>query len=249
MRYRVAYACNRTLGLAYRGLDWLPPGDVSFADLVGAMLAADRDFFPNDPRVRERLSKEAQLRAIPLAKTGEFVTRVEVPLNAAARRRFVERYREAFGIPADARVTVTVRNTHIYVPPLLPKHTSEIFDLKPNMSRWTSVKTEHYLIKLAWWQREGNDLEGWGTHRRYRTGATIVAEKSGRVRAVLQKPTYCDGNGLALRLLAAHAHGRKHDAADRSRRRGAPARNSRQPGKRHTLHHRCDAGTACRGRP
>jgi hypothetical protein len=64
----------------------------------------------------------------------------------------------------------------------------EPFDLTPNMSRLTSEKTEHYLIKLAWWQREPNDIVGWGTHRRYRTGATIVARKSGRVRAVLQNP-------------------------------------------------------------
>ena len=90
------------------------------------------------------------------------------------------------GIPADARVNVTVRGFHIYAPPIIPLSTSESFDLTPNMKRWTSEKTENYLIKLAWWQREPNDLAGWGAHRRYRTGATIVSEKSGRVRTVLQ---------------------------------------------------------------
>jgi hypothetical protein len=186
MRYRVAYACNRTLGLAYRGLDWLPPGDASLADFVAAMLAADSNFFPDDARVRKALSKEAALRAIPLADTIEFAPRVLIPLNAAERRTFVERHREALGIPAEARVTVTVRKIHIYTPPPLPKKTGEVFELKPDISKWTSANTEHYLIKLGWWQREPNDLEGWGTHRRYRTGATIVVEKSGRVRAFLQ---------------------------------------------------------------
>jgi len=186
LRYRIAYACNRTLGLAYRGLDWLPPGDASFADLVGAMLAADREFFPGKARIREILCKEARRRGIPVTKTVELLRQVEVPLNAAARRRFVEQHREALAIPAGARVNVTVRRIHVYAPPIVPMSNSELFDLTPNMKRWTSETTENYLIKLAWWQREPNDLVGWGTHRRYRTGATIIAEKSGRVRTVLQ---------------------------------------------------------------
>jgi len=188
LRYRIAYACDRTLGLAYRGLDWLPPGDSSFADLVGAMLAADRAFFPDNPRVREVLGEEAGRRGIGITETNQVMASVEVPLNAAARRKFGEHHRDALRIPADARVTVTVRPTHIYTPPLVPRSTGESFDLKPNMSRWISETTEHYLIKLAWWEREANDLVGWGTHRRYRAGATIVAEKSGQVRAVLQNP-------------------------------------------------------------
>jgi hypothetical protein len=182
---QLAYACNRTLGLAYRGLDWLPPGDASIADFVAAMLAADLHFFPNDQRACKVLAKEARLRKIPLAQPVEFVKRVRIPRNAAERRTFVDRYRKAFGIPATARVTVTVRKTHIYAPPLrFVGH--ERFDLTPDMSRRTSAKTEHRLIKLAWWQREENDLNGWGTHRRFRTGATIVTDKSGRVRAFLQ---------------------------------------------------------------
>jgi hypothetical protein len=112
---------------------------------------------------------------------------VKVPLNAEARRKFVEAHREALGIPADARVSINVRSTHIYAPPPVPA-LGESFDLRPNMSRLTSAKTEHYLIKLAWWQREANDILGLGTHRRYRTGATIVVTKRGRVRAFLHNP-------------------------------------------------------------
>ena len=180
----LGYACNRTLGLAYRGLDWLPPGDASFADLVAAMLTADLHFFPNDERVRKVLTKEARLRKIPLGKPVDFVKRIRIPRNAAERRAFVDRYRQRFGIPATARVTV--RKIHIYAPSVRwVGH--ERFDLTPDMSRRTSAKTEHLLIKLAWWQREENDVKGWGTHRRYRTGATIVTDKSGRVRAVLQQ--------------------------------------------------------------
>lgn len=183
---QLGYASNRILGLAYRGLDWLPPGDASIADFVAAMLTADLHFLPNDQRTRKVLVKEARLRKIPLAKPFEFVKRVRIPLNAEERRAFVDRYRKRFGIPATARVNVTVRKTHIYESPVRwIGH--ERFDLTPDMSRRTSAKTEHRLIKLAWWQREENDLNGWGTHRRYRTGATIVTDKSGRVRTVLQQ--------------------------------------------------------------
>jgi hypothetical protein len=186
LRQRMAYAVNRTLGLAYRGLDWLPPGDASFADLVAAMLAADREFFPDDPRVREGLSKEAGLRGIPIAEASQLFKRVKLPLDADMRQKFVERRRKALGVPADARVKLILRKIHIYAPPLLPKSIGEGFDLKPDMSRLVSADTEHYLIKLAWWQREANEVEGWGKHRRYRSGATIVVEKGGRIRAVLQ---------------------------------------------------------------
>jgi hypothetical protein len=182
----IGYACNRTLGLAYRGLDWLPPGDASFADFVAAMLAADLHFFPNDPHVRKVLAKEARLRKIPLAKPIEFVQRLQIPRNASERQRFVDRYRKVFGIPTGARVKLTVRKTHIYAPPLFPM-SHERFNLTPDISRKTSAKTEHYLIKLAWWQREANDIKGWGAHRRFRTGATIITGKNGRVRAVLQQ--------------------------------------------------------------
>ena len=182
---QLAYASNRILGLAYRGLDWLPPGDASIADFVAAMLAADLHFLPNDKSTREVLAKAARERKIPLGQPVEFVERVGIPRNAAERRIFVDSYRKTFGIPATARVTVTVRKTHIYKPPLhFVGH--ERVDLKPDMEERTPEETEHLLIKLAWWQREQNDLHGWGTHRRYRTGATIVTDKGGRVVEVLQ---------------------------------------------------------------
>jgi len=186
MRYRIAYASDRTLGLAFRGLDWLPPGDASFADLTLAMLAADQEFFPDDARTRTQLRQEATSRGIPLSDAApRFVSHVEVPLNAAAEKKFLARHREALEIPSRTDVQVSVRRIHIYKPPPVPRTTSESFDLTPDMKRWVSPDTENCLIKLAWEQHETNDLEGWGTSRSYRTGSTIVATPAGRVRAVL----------------------------------------------------------------
>lgn len=186
MSNRIAYAVNRTLGLAYRGLDWLPPGDASFADLVAAMLAADKAFFPDDPRVRDVLREEAVSRGIPVAGEGvyDFLKVGKLPLNADARRRFAERHRKVLGIPADARVRVRVRKFRVYTPPLFPKRNDEVFNLKPDMSGLRWADTDHYLIKLAWWQREANDIEGWGKHRCYRSGATIIVKRGKRHGAI-----------------------------------------------------------------
>ena len=196
-------ACSRTLGLAYRGLDWLPPGDASIADFVTAMLTADRHFFPNDHDTQRVLEQEAQARKIPLAQPVKFVKRVRIPRNATERLAFVNRYRKAFRIPDSARVKVTIRTIHIYEPPFfVARH--ERFELTPKMSGRISEKTEHRLIKLAWWQREENDLNGLGTHRRYRTGATIVTDKTGRVIDVLQQghtPTATSTRSRYLRLM------------------------------------------------
>ena len=119
----------------------------------------------------------------------DVAARLSLPtVGGSEDRAFGEQQREAFGIKPEAKVTVTVRPTHIYAPPPIPKSNSEPFDLTPDMSKFTSAKNEHYLIKLAWMELEPNEIEGWGTHRCYRTGATIVAETNGRVLVVLQNP-------------------------------------------------------------
>jgi hypothetical protein len=105
--------------------------------------------------------------------------------TSAARRALGESYRSVLEIPEDARIAMTVRRTHVYRPPLLPMSNSEVFDLKPDMSRFD--RTPHHVIKIAWWQREPIDLgPRWGRQRRYRTGATIVVDGDGKIVAALR---------------------------------------------------------------
>ena len=185
LRYRIAYATDRTLGMCFRGLDWLPPGDASFSDLLAAMLVADELYVPDRERARRTLRRQAARRGIGVPDPINLGENVVVPATAAARRALGDSYRSVLEIPEAARVTLTVRPTHIYRPPLLPKSNAEVFDLKPDMSPFD--RTLHHVIKFAWWQREPNDLGArWGRQRRYRTGATLVVDGDGRIVAALR---------------------------------------------------------------
>lgn len=200
LRYRVAYATDRTLGICFRGLDWLPPGDASFADLVAAMVVADELYLPDHERARRTLSSHAARRGIPIPEAIDLGRSVAVPTTAAGRRALGESFRSVLGIPDDARVQVTVRRTHIYRPPLLPKSNSEAFDLKPDMARFD--RAPHDVIKIAWWQREPNDLgPRWGRQRRFRTGATIVVDGDANVVAALRNSHGAAAAGSRSRFL------------------------------------------------
>ena len=46
---------QRVLNMCIRAIDYLPPVDVTFGDFLRALITADADFFPDDPR-RYRLA-------------------------------------------------------------------------------------------------------------------------------------------------------------------------------------------------
>ena len=52
-RIAAGYAINRVGSMLFKGLDWLPPGEATFADVVRAMLAADRFHHPDLPDERD----------------------------------------------------------------------------------------------------------------------------------------------------------------------------------------------------
>ena len=81
---------------------------------------------------------------------------------------------------------MTARAFHVYEPPLVPR-SGEVFWLAPQMkAQWQARENAHLLVKLAWHQIEPNEVASRGRQRRYRTGATIVVDREGRVRAVLR---------------------------------------------------------------
>lgn len=56
---------DRILGLVVRAIDYLPPLDVTFGDVVRAIITADRDLFPDDAmRFRARLVESLRQRGI-----------------------------------------------------------------------------------------------------------------------------------------------------------------------------------------
>ena len=97
--------------MMFKGLDWLPPGDVTLADYARAMLAADRFHHPERPQERICLVEECVRRWIAsrrdLAIAVEESTldvgpvdRERLVSEKSAARRFVSDRRELLGVPA-----------------------------------------------------------------------------------------------------------------------------------------------------
>jgi hypothetical protein len=198
-RWQTTYAVNRLLSLIYKGLDWLPPGEASLGELIRAMVVADEIYLPKETTARGVLVREALhrriLREVPpqnatlgLAE-GNFGNPFELLRSSArARRGFVERHREAFGIAPGTPVHVVCRLCDVYEPQLVPPHQGESFFLSPPFKRHERVgRSKHLVLKLRWMCTEPNNLgSAWGRARRFKSGATVVFDQQGRARAVLR---------------------------------------------------------------
>ncbi len=55
LAHEAVEAAQRVLNICIRGVDYLPPVDVTFGDYLRALITADTDFFPDDPK-RYRLA-------------------------------------------------------------------------------------------------------------------------------------------------------------------------------------------------
>lgn len=199
-RGRATYAANRLLSLIYKGLDWLPPGEASFGELIRAMLVADEFYLPNLATARRRLLRQAMRRHIIKASpsidlTMGFTAPREgnlfdlLPSSIKARRKFVALHRRRLGIPAEAQVRFTCRMFDLYEPTLVPNQLrSETFFLwpVPNPEK-RNRGLRHLLVKLRWMAKEASDLGAqWPGSRHFTAGVTIVFDHKGRVCAVLR---------------------------------------------------------------
>lgn len=107
--------------LVLRSLDYLPPGEVSFADYGRAILASDQASYAGDSTGRDLLVAEFVRRCI-VADSGELAvaTDYELPAVSAAdldtlvrsdwaAYDFVDRHRDLFGVPEEAPFRVYPR--------------------------------------------------------------------------------------------------------------------------------------------
>ena len=62
--YALSKAAERCKRMTFRALDYLPPGEVSYADFGRAMMAVDRAAYPADPKMREWISESFVKRHI-----------------------------------------------------------------------------------------------------------------------------------------------------------------------------------------
>ncbi|MCP4572670.1 MAG: hypothetical protein GY838_10000 [bacterium] len=199
-------ASERLKRTLFRGLDYLPPGDVTFADLARAVLAADEASHPQSKRQRQWMIAEFIKRGIaPDGRALEVETNFDHPavadLDLAALVRsdyvaydFAEKNRDLLGIPrrikgfeVRPRLDVTKRDWH----------------------RDGPQETRECFFKVAWTEMEKNVRDrGLPDRRRWTAGTTLVMswdEGPPTVRALLTtrrtRTDRTDTDRLLLHLL------------------------------------------------
>jgi hypothetical protein len=164
-----------------RGLDYLPPGEITFADYGRAILAADQASFPDD-RWRRSIRAELVRRGI-VATERELVveTNVAHPAVAAADLQalvdspwsaymFAEANRDLLRIPPGAQFEVLPRivvNKRFELPGLQTHVTGETEAVLP---------VKELLFKVRWSVTEDNPPDLGAKTRRIQTGTTLVID-------------------------------------------------------------------------
>jgi hypothetical protein len=167
----------------FRGLDYLPPGDVTFADLARSILAADAASHPDSGRQREWLIEEfVKRRIVDDANQLEVRTGINEPAVQAldldsliksdyVAYQFADKNRYLLGIPVDTTFEVRPRldMTKLY------------------WHRDGKKEMRECLFKVAWTEEEPNDTGPAAIRRRrYVAGTTLAIDwESRNVRALL----------------------------------------------------------------
>jgi hypothetical protein len=169
-----------------RALDYLPPGEVSFADCARAIIAADQASHPDDPQERDWMREEFVRRGMAPNREALQVAVPDVKLEGVdletlansdwAAYEFANRHRELLGIP-DAipfQVEPRLRATKAYY------H-------REDGQSYRKEFVQECLFKVWWNQEEDNNLGGWFPRKRQiSVGSTLAIDwDTSQVRALL----------------------------------------------------------------
>jgi hypothetical protein len=148
--------------MTLRALDYLPPGEVSFADYARAIIAADQASHPDDPEERTWLRQAFVTRGIVAneealqvaAPEGEFG---DVDLDAllnddAAARAFADKHRKLLRIPEGAPCEVGPRL----------KVTKKYYYRADGQAKYSEVLVTEGLLKV-WWPHSEHTGSSVGT--------------------------------------------------------------------------------------
>lgn len=179
----LAVAAERFKRTLFRGLDYLPPGEASFADLARAMIAADEASHPESGAQREWIRNEFLRRGI-VARRRELEVKANYPHPAVAALDlatlvesdwaaydFANRNRELLRIPKDV-------SFHVY---------PRLDVTKRYYHRGGTGTLRECLFKVSWSESErnavGSNLPG---RRQVTVGTTLAIDwDTGQIRACL----------------------------------------------------------------
>lgn len=164
----------------FRGLDVLPPGENSFADLARAMIAVDQIAYPSDDTIRKWIVGEFTSRKIVRNKS-------ELKVNVG---------RKSVGLSAESVQTLFSSNwaAHNFVdmhPDLFGIGRTTPFEIRSRLHVKKKYEQdqleEECIFKVTWYLKEDNPIGGkTPTQRAIRVGSTMILDwKTGELLAVL----------------------------------------------------------------
>ncbi len=169
--------------VAFRALDYLPPGEIAFSDYGRALWAADRNSNPDSPEFREFFAEEFVRRGIIQSVT-ELDTAIEnadiftgVDLDGLTESDwlaydFANRHRDLLRVPTNAsRFSVLDRLQ-------VSKVTYRLATGK--------VRYQELLFKISWEATEDNPVPGLPPRRGVSFGTTLAIDRSsGRIAGLV----------------------------------------------------------------
>lgn len=166
-----------------RALDYLPPGEVSFADYGRAILASDQASHPHAGEVRAWIRKE-------------WVERGMVPSESALRVKTDYTHRALEGVDLPTLVDsdwaayqfANENRRLLHIPADVPFVVEPRLDVsKRYYHRDGEVEVRECLFKVRWDQTEPNSISRrWPWKRRIRIGTTLAIDwETGKIRVLL----------------------------------------------------------------
>jgi hypothetical protein len=190
-------ASERLKRLLFRGLDYLPPGEIDFADFGRALLAADAASHPDSSEQRDWLTAELVKRGV-VASAHDLATSIDPALDGAVAKLDLEALVEsdwvAYGFANRYRAQLGIPDGPFRVWPRLRVR-------KRYYHRDGEKECEECLLKVGWTTIEEQGADIGGTRRLRTTGGMTLAVDLAehRVRAQLHTgPTPRDRESRAL---------------------------------------------------